>query len=297
MRYITEEEVRRLLPMPEAVRLMRETFEALAEGRAINQPRRRLVLPTGSVLHQMGGAIGDYFGTKYYAANVKYGANFFFHLFDSATAKPLALMEANFLGQIRTGAASGYATDVLARPDASVLAVIGSGFQARTQVEAIRCVRSIRQVRVWSRNAANREAFAVETGAVNCASAEEAVRGCDILVTSTYSKDPVVESEWVSPGTHINAMGSNQAQRREIPADLLARASIVAVDSIEQARIEAGDLLLAWNEQDWQSPRVVELPHAKRTGPDQITLFKSLGLGVEDVAAGGYVYERATSSS
>jgi ornithine cyclodeaminase/alanine dehydrogenase-like protein (mu-crystallin family) len=297
MLFITEEEVRRLLPMTEAVRLMRETFDALAAGTAINQPRRRLILPTGSVLHQLAGATAVYFGTKYYAANLKHGVYFFFHLFDSETAKPLALIEANFLGQIRTGAVSGYATDLLARPDASVVAVIGSGFQARSQIEAIRCVRSIREVRVWSRNAANREAFAAETGAVNCASAEEAVRGCDILVTATYSKDSVVKSEWVLPGTHINAMGSNHAQRREIPADLLARASVVAVDSIEQARIEAGDLLLAWNEQDWQSPRLVELPHAKRTAPDQITLFKSLGLGVEDVAAGGYVYERATSSS
>jgi ornithine cyclodeaminase/alanine dehydrogenase-like protein (mu-crystallin family) len=297
MLYITEEEVRRLLPMPEAVRLMRETFEALAAGKAMNQPRRRLILPTGSVLHQMAGATARYFGTKYYAANLKHGVYFFFHLFDSETAKPLALMEADFLGQIRTGAASGYATDLLARPDASVLAVIGSGFQAKSQIDAIRCVRHIREIRVWSRNAANREAFAAETGAVNCASAEEAVRGCDILVTATFSKDPVVQSEWVSEGTHINAMGSNQAQRREIPADLLARASVVAVDSIEQARIEAGDLLLAWNEQDWQSPRLVELPHAARTSPDQITLFKSIGLGVEDVAVGGYVYERAATSS
>jgi ornithine cyclodeaminase/alanine dehydrogenase-like protein (mu-crystallin family) len=292
MRYITEEEICRLLPMPEAVRLMRETFEGLAHGKAINQPRRRLILPTGSVLHQMGGATGKYFGTKYYAANRKYGVHFFFHLFDAETARPLALMEANHLGQIRTGAASGYATDLLARPDSSIVAVIGAGFQARTQVEAIRCVRPVREVRVWSRSREKRGAFASEIGAVTCASAEEAVRGCDILVTATFSKDPVVESAWVSPGTHINAMGSNQAQRREIPADLLARASVVAVDSIEQARIEAGDLLLAWNEQDWKSPKLVELPHAARTSLDQITVFKSLGLGVEDVAAGGYVYER-----
>ncbi len=297
MLYITEDEVRRLLPMRDAVRLMRGTFEALAAGTAVNQPRRRLMVPTGSVLHQMAGATGKYFGTKYYAVNLKHGFHFFFHLFDSQTAEPLALMEANYLGQIRTGAASGYATDLLARPDASVLAVIGSGFQARSQLDAIRCVRPIREIRVWSRNAANRDAFARETGAIACSSAEQAVRGCDILVTATFSKDPVVESEWVSPGTHINAMGSNQAQRRELPADVLARAAVIAVDSIEQARIEAGDLLLAWNEQDWDSPRLVELPRAARTSPDQITIFKSLGLGVEDVAAGGYVYERAASSS
>jgi ornithine cyclodeaminase/alanine dehydrogenase-like protein (mu-crystallin family) len=126
-------------------------------------------------------------------------------------------------------------------------------------------------------------------------SAEEAVRGADVVVTATYSKDPVLDSEWISPGTHVNAMGSNQAQRREIPADLLARASVIAVDSVEQARVEAGDLLLAWNEQDWHTPRLIELAHAAgaRKSADDITLFKSLGLGVEDVAAGGYVYEHA----
>ena len=287
--------------MRDAVVLMREAFDALAQGMAINQPRRRMILPSGSVLHQMGGAIGRYFGTKYYAVNVKHGFHFFFHLFDAATAKPLALMEANFLGQIRTGAASGYATDLLARPDASVLAVIGSGFQARTQAEAISTVRKLREVRVWSRNPENRSSFAEEYRALlaipvrACETAEEAVRGCDILVTATFAKDPVVESSWVSDGTHINAMGSNQAQRREIPEDLLARASVVVVDSIDQARIEAGDLLMAWNEQDWKSPRLMELARAKgaRKSPDQITLFKSVGLGVEDVAAGGHVYEHA----
>jgi alanine dehydrogenase len=292
--FLKEDDVRRLLPMREAVRLMRETFEELGKGAAINQPRRRLFAPTGSVLHQMGGAIGKYYGTKYYSVNLKHGFYFFFHLFDSKTASPLALMEANFLGQIRTGAASGYATDILARPDASVLAVIGSGFQARAQVEAIQVVRPLTDIRVWSRNPAKREAFANEVGARATATAEEAVRGCDILVTATFSKDPVVESDWVSPGTHINAMGSNHPQRREIPADLLARASVVAVDSIEQAKIEAGDFLLAWTESDW---RAVELHQATRPSPEAITIFKSLGLGVEDVAVAGYVYEQFTKPS
>lgn len=301
MLYLNEEEVRRLLPMREAVMVMREVFDALREGTAINQGRRRMFLPGGSVLHQMGGAVGKYFGTKYYAVNVKHGFHFFFHLFDAATAAPLALMQANWLGQLRTGAASGFATDILAREDANVLAVIGSGFQAQAQVAAIHCVRKLREVRVWSRKAKNREAFANDCRAslgIDCRaaeSAEEAVRGADIVVTATYAKDPVIEAAWVSPGAHINAMGSNQAQRREIPADLVARASVIAVDSIEQARIEAGDLLLAWNEQDWRTPRLIELAHAQgaRKSADDITLFKSLGLGVEDVAAGGYVYEHA----
>src|SRR6202046_4802440 len=114
--------------MREAVRLMRETFAELRSGAALNQPRRRLILPTGTILHSMAGAWGKYLGTKVYATNPKHGAYFFFLLFDAETALPLAHMEANYLGQIRTGAASGYATDVLARPDASVLAILGSGF-------------------------------------------------------------------------------------------------------------------------------------------------------------------------
>ena len=304
MLYLTEDEVRRLLPMSECVRLMRETFDALASGEAINQPRRRIFLPTGSVLHSMAGAIGPYFGTKFYSANVKHGAHFFFMLFDASTARPLAMMEANFLGQIRTGAASGYATDMLARPESKSLGVIGSGFQARAQIEAILHVRKLRQVSVYSRNEARREAFAEEATrafglpVIAMDSAAEAVRHADIVVTATYAKDPVLEDAWIHPGTHINAMGSNQPQRREIPAEVIARAAIIAVDSIEQAKVESGDLLLAWSEEDWKTNRLLELKNARSVSraPQDITLFKSNGLGVEDVAAAGFIYEQARNA-
>jgi alanine dehydrogenase len=290
MLHITEQQVREHLPMREAIRLMRETFAALRNGTAINQPRRRLILTTGSVLHSMAGAYGKYFGTKVYAANPKYGAHFFFLLFDAETAKPLAQFEANYLGQIRTGAASGYATDLLAAPGAATLAIIGSGFQARTQFEAIRAVRDLREVRVWSRNESRRNQFAADCGARPTASAEEAVRGADIVVTATYSKDPVVESSWIAPGAHVNAMGSNQPQRRELPSDLIARADLIAVDSIEVAKIESGDLLLA--PVDWDDPRIVDLADVGgRPKGNPLTIFKSNGLGVEDVSAAAYVYE------
>jgi alanine dehydrogenase len=289
--FVTEAQVREVLTMREAVRLMRETFVELRAGRALNQPRRRLTLPTGSVLHSMAGAWGKYFGTKIYSTHPKYGANFFFLLFDAETGRPLAQMEANYLGQIRTGAASGYATDVLAAPGAVTLAVIGSGFQAETQVHAIREVRQLREIRVWSRSEAKRASFASATGARAAASAEEAVRGADIIATATSSKDPVIEAAWVSPGAHVNAMGSNRADRRELPTDLIARAGLIAVDSIEQSKIESGDLLLA--NLDWNDPRIVELAQIeKRPAGASITIFKSNGLGVEDVAAGAYVYER-----
>ena len=130
-------------PCAECIEALRSAFREYAAGRAVNQPRRRLYLETGSVLHALAGANSKYFGTKIYASNPKYGANFFFLLFDAATAKPLAQFDANYLGQIRTGAASGLAVDLLAPPDADSLAVIGSGFQARSQVEAVRSVRPL----------------------------------------------------------------------------------------------------------------------------------------------------------
>src|SRR5260370_3255775 len=162
MFYFSEADVQELLPMGDAIGAMRRAFEALAQGRAQNQPRRRLILETGSVLHSMAGAFANYFGTKFYSTNPKYGAHFYFVLYDGKTAIPLAMMEANHLGQIRTGAASGYATDLLANPQAETLGIISSGFQARTQLDAIRAVRPIKTVRVWSRSEEKRRRFAEE---------------------------------------------------------------------------------------------------------------------------------------
>jgi ornithine cyclodeaminase/alanine dehydrogenase-like protein (mu-crystallin family) len=292
MLYLSESDVQELLPMRDAIDVMRKTFEALAQGRAQNQPRRRLILETGSVLHSMAGAYGNYFGTKFYSTNPRYGAHFYFVLYDAKTAQPLAMMEANHLGQIRTGAASGYATDLLADPQADTLGIIGSGFQARTQLNAVRAVRPVKTVRVWSRSEEKRRRFAEESSVTAVDSAEEAVRGSRIVVTATNSKDPVLESRWIEPGTMINAMGSNVANRRELPADLVQRADLIAADSIEQAKIEAGDLLLA---DHWSN--VMELKDVQRHyHPKQITIFESLGLGVEDVAAGAFLYERALAT-
>lgn len=306
MVFFNEAEVRRLLPMSVAVRLMRETFEGLRSGASVSQPRRRLMLPTGSVLHAMAGAHGRYFGTKIYATNAKYGnANFLFWLLDAETSKPLALFEANWLGQIRTGAASGYATDVLARADAATHGVIGTGFQARSQVEAVAAVRTVKETRVWSRSAENRERFARECSeafglrVIATETAREAVEGMDIVSTATWAKDPVLEAGWISPGTHVNAMGSNNPARRELPADLLDRAEVIAADSVEQAKIESGDLLLAWGGPAGpQWDRVVDLQTVTKRpeNRDAITIFKSNGLGVEDVAAAAYVYESAQAA-
>ncbi len=294
MQLFTESDVRRLLPMREAIGLMREVFSALREGRAQNQPRRRLALPEGPVLHQMAGAFGGYFGTKVYSTS-RQGAWFLFTLYSAEDGRPLALFEANWLGQIRTGAATGYATDVLARKDARTVGLIGSGFQAHGQLDAVMHIRRIERVRAWSRSEAARRLFAAEyDGRVEpAASAEEAVRDADIVITATSAREPVLDASWIAPGTHINAIGSNQANRRELPAELVRRADLIAVDSVEQARIESGDLLLALDEDQWK--RVAELKDvSRRPREDAITIFKSNGLGVEDVAAAAHVYEKGT---
>lgn len=304
MLLIREHEVLELLPMREAIRLVRAAFLALAEGQAQNQVRRRLMLPTGAILHAMGGAWGKYFGTKIYSTHVKHGAYFLVALYDSETAQPLALLEAAHLGQIRTGATTAVAADLLALPEARTLGLIGSGFQARGQLAALREVRALDEVRVWSRKEENRRAFAEECSqkyqlpvrAVD--SAEEAVRGADLVVTATYSREPVLDAGWVQPGAHVTAIGSNYPTRRELPTELILRADLVVVDSYEQARLEAGDLLLALNPEDWTRLPLAELAAvvAGRRGreqPHHITIFKSHGLGLEDVAVAGYVYEQA----
>ncbi len=289
MLFLTESEVRDLLPMTEAIRLVRLAFEALARGEAQSQPRRRLILKTGSMLHQLPGAYGKYFGMKFYATNPKYGMTSLLSMYDAETAKPLALMEANWLGQIRTGAASGYATSLMANPDADTLGVIGAGFQARSQVEAMRAVRPIRTVRVWSRRQEKREKFAAEMNAAAVGTAEAAVRGAQIVVTATYSKEPVIDDSWIEPGAHINAMGSNMADRRELPEALVKRAGVIAVDALDAAKLEAGDLIIP---NYWSN--VVELQQIKAGwSAKRISIFKSVGLGMEDVAVGSYVYEQA----
>lgn len=300
MLYLTEQDVLRLLDMPRAIALMRDAFSGLAAGRVVNHPRRRLILPTGSVLHYMAGGDQAYYGAKVYSSNPKTGAHFLFLLYRSDDATPLAIIEANYLGQIRTGAASGYATDVMARSDAHILGVIGSGFQAESQVAAVAAVRRLTEIRVWSRKPERRQAFAAKltaqgfSGVVASESAEAVVRGADILVTATNAKEPVFNADWVSPGAHINATGSNQAKRRELPGEILEVAAVVAVDSKEQAEMESGDLLLARAEGKWKGENLIELQDAgARTDPNAITVFKSNGLAIEDVVAAGWVYEKS----
>jgi alanine dehydrogenase len=258
------------------------------------------------VLHYMAAGNPEYFGLKAYSVNAKTGAHFEVLLYRSSDGMPLATLEANHLGQIRTGAASGVATKHLAREDASIAGIIGSGFQAETQLAAIATVRKLRDVRVWSRKPERRKQFAercaakfgLHVRAVD--TARECVEGAHIIATATSSKEPVLDADWIAPGTHVNGAGSNWAERRELPAELVFdKAAIVTVDSVEVAKLESGDLLIPLRDKSRDTFPGVELADViagripGRVSGDQITVFKSNGLAVEDIAVAGHVYEEA----
>lgn len=308
--YLSEENVLAILTMPKAVELVEQAFRQLADGTAINQPRRRVVLPTGSVLNYMAAGTPEYFGSKVYSTNPKSGAHFEVLLYRSSDGMPLATFEANRLGQIRTGAATGVATKFLARHDASIVGVIGSGFQAETQLEAIAAVRSVKEVRVYSRKPERRNEFSVRCqqrfglNATPVDTARECVEGADIVVTMTSSRQPVFEAEWINPGTHVNGAGSNWIERRELPAELIyQRAALVTVDSVEVAKLESGDIMIPLQEDTNRVfpaiglAEVIAGRHPGRSNDREITVFKSNGLAVEDIAVAGYVYEEALKRS
>lgn len=305
MLLLTEADVERLLSMEDALREVEAALRDLGEDKAQNRPRQR-VRGKHAILNLMPAAWPGrgYFGYKEYTVS-RGGARFWFHLFDGATGEPLALMEANRLGQRRTGAASGIATKFLARPDASHVGIVGTGWQAESQLEAVCRVRRIEEVRCFSPRAARRLAFAERmAGALGvrvsaAASAEEAVRGADIVVAATTASSPVILGEWLGPGIHLNAMGANRLDARELDDAAIRRCTFVAADSVEQARAEAGDLaqpvaagLLRWDAvHDLAS--VVSGAVKGRGRPTDVTLFKSLGLAIEDVAVGAFVFEKA----
>jgi len=210
-------------------------------------------------------------------------------LFKPETGEPLVTMDGRLITEVRTAAVSAVATEHLAKPDASVLAIIGSGVQARSHLEALRLVRDFREVRVWSpRRAA---AFAEEHGVAAAASAKEAVRGADVVVTATTSQTPVLSGEWLSPGVHINALGAPRPDWRELD-DEVVRRSRVYVDSREAAMKESGDIIAA-GEIFAEVGEVVSGAKPARRSDEEVTLFKSLGLAVEDVATAELVYHKA----
>lgn len=311
MVHITEEQVIEAVSIAAAVELVEEAFRRLGQGEMVNHPRRRIRLEGGALLHAMeaGCHVSRRFASKQYVTHPKAGARFLVTLFDADQATILATIEADALGQIRTGAASAVATKYMARQDATVMGLLGSGWQAESQLAAIAEVRTLSEVRVFSPTQANRERFAAKMSerlglnvhAVDAA--ERAVRGSDIVTTITKSREPVVNGQWLSPGTHINAAGSNHVKRRELDTLAVQHSQILAVDDLAQARSEAGDLVQAAYEECFFWERAIELGaivagrRPGRESDDQITLFESQGLAAQDLILANEVYKKVVGSN
>ncbi len=306
--FLREDEVARVLTMEEVIPAVEDAFRQHGLRKAVNRPRHR-VTSDSTVLHVMSAAIPSMgvMGLKAYSS-ARGGARFLAMLYSTTTGELLAVMEADGLGQLRTGAASAVATKYLARPNAGVVGIIGTGWQARSQLVAMSKVRPVALVQVYSRDPARRSAFAEEMirelGAevATAESAQEAIEGVDIIITATTSREPVLLGAWLRPGVHINAIGSNWAHKREIDTEVVRRADRIVVDDLEQAKIEAGDLLGPVDEDllDWEG--VVELGQlvtgdvAGRTAAEHITLFESQGIALEDVATMKLAFDRAKAA-
>jgi alanine dehydrogenase len=291
---LDETAVSHLLRMEEVIPAMERALADFSSGKVV-QPMRVMV-PVAEhqgFLGLMPAYTGAALGTKlvaFYPHNTDVPTH---HatilLFKPDTGEPLVTMDGRLITEVRTAAVSAVATQRLARRDASVLAIIGSGVQARSHLEALRLVRDLREVRVWSpRRAA---AFAEEHGVLAAASAEEAVRGADVVVTATTSSTPVLSGEWVSPGAHINALGAPRPDWRELDDEVLRHARIY-VDSREAAMTESGDVIAA-GEIFAEVGEVVSGAKPGRRSAEEVTLFKSLGLAVEDVATAELTYRKA----
>lgn len=312
--FMNEADVTAHLRMPRCMDLMRDALAALSRGDAVQPLRSMVRLPDGSgLLGLMPGYLGEpqAFGLKVVSVMPgNHGTGFASHqgvvmLFGVQHGEPLAVLDANAITAIRTAAVSGAVTRALAREDAGDLAILGSGVQARTHLEAMQAARKLRRVRVWSRTRANAEQFAREEGdrrgvAIDvCGDAESAVRDADLVCTTTAAREPVLLGRWLAPGTHVNAVGACFAATRELDAAAVARARLFT-DRRESCLAEAGDFLLARSEGAIGDAHLVgevgevflgRLPG--RTGRDDITLFESLGVAVEDLASAHALLELA----
>ncbi|MBI3653114.1 MAG: ornithine cyclodeaminase family protein [Acidobacteria bacterium] len=302
---LKEKDVTELLDMNTALAAVEEVLRHQATGEATNRSRQRVATPI-SQLHFM--AAGDnklgVYGMKMYTVSRK-GARFLVSLYDAESGDLLALMEADKLGQMRTGAASGVATKYMARTDADTVGIYGTGWQAESQLMAVCAVRKIKSIKAYSRSKERRETFAhkmsaqlgVEVTAVE--RPEEAARNQAIIITITSGREPVLKGEWLDAGAHLNIAGSNFLTKAEIDVETVRRSSLIAVDAIENAKIEAGDLLPSVERGviNWESlvelGRLVAGQEQGRKSDDDITLFKSHGIALEDIATALRVYHLA----
>lgn len=314
MLILTHSQVRELLTMRDCMKVVGEALADLARGEGVQPLRAGFLLPDRSgVLAWMPGSLaaGQVFGVKILSVVVDPGAlGVDSHqggvlIFDSANGAPLALLEAGAVTAVRTAAVSAVATDHLARKDASTLAILGAGTQARSHVEAMLEVRPIERVRVWSRDPAKVRAFVKEQARQHCvvaeaaASVQAAVAGADIVCTTTSAHEPVLPGVLLEPGMHVNAVGASIPTWRELDTEAVCRSELFT-DRRESLEHEAGEYILGLEEGSIRPDHLrAELgevligAHPGRTSDDEITLFRSLGLAVEDVAAGRLAYQRA----
>jgi alanine dehydrogenase len=302
--YIKEEDVDSLVDVKDAIAALEEGFRHWRRDGTENLPRQRLPLPTRSLnLMAASSPAQGICGQKAY-----FSGCYHVTLYSIEERRLLAVIEADRLGAMRTGAASGVATRYLAREDASVVGIVGTGRQARTQMLAMDAVRSLRSVRVFGRDPERRQSFASEMAAIlSCEveaseTAEACVRDAHIVVAATNSSEPVVHGAWLAPGSHVNAIGANGYARRELDDAAVLHAALVATDDRDQAQTEARELidLTRDGKLDWDD--VVELGdlvqrnHPGRRGDNEITLFKSLGIALEDISFGKMIYDRAVAA-
>ncbi len=303
--YLTEDDVRRVLTMDLALPAVEVAFRKLSLDEAVNVPRQRCQTDH-VVLHVLPAAAKtlNAIGFKAYTT-ARAAARFHVTLFDPKTGEMAAIVQADYLGQVRTGAATGVATKKLARPDAATVGLFGTGKQARTQLLAVSKVRNLTRVHVFGRDEARRKQFAEEMSrecgveVVPVATPEEAAKGLDMVITATSSREPVLSGAWLAEGAHVNLIGSNFLAKAEADIEVFRRAKLVTVDSRDQAKLEAGDFAAALNEGVLHWPTIYDLAHVLtgrypgREAPADVTVFKSLGLGIEDIAVAVKVVELA----
>jgi len=294
--------------MEDAISTVEEALKQQALGSAVNRPRASVIAGPGAGLYSMQAACPylDVFGFKAYTAGSE-GYRFLVYLYSADTGELLSVLQAGLLGQLRTGAATAVATSHMAPGDASVVAILGSGHQARTQLEGICRVRAVTTARVYSPNADHRRAYAEEMSRkldVEVTPADSprlAVEGADIVVTITDSRTPVLDGRWLQPGMHIAAVGGADMYVSELDDATFERANVVVVDDVAQARIECGELIMATSngvilwEQVRELWQIVGGVTPGRRSPDDITLFKSLGMALWDVAVAKAVYDQAVA--
>lgn len=304
--HLTEADVRAVFTMPMALEAVEDISRKQAKGEAVLHARRRIELPGGGFFHYMAAAdmSAGFLGMKLYTF-VRGRLRFLVPLYRIETGDLEALIEADYMGQMRTGAASGVATKYMARKDARIAGVIGTGLQARTQLEAVAAVRKLEEARAYGRNTERLAQFCRDMSARlrisvrPATTADEAVRGADIVITATTAGHPVCRGAAVAEGVHINAIGANFPHKRELDDEAICRVGTIVVDSIEQSKAEAGDLVVPFGTGGarWESIReladVVAGKASGRQSEKEITLFKSNGIAVWDVAAAMRIYRVA----